>query len=514
MKRLALVGILVASLLGRAAHAQESPDAMTATEDRCERRLAAALDKAFPDLVRCYESCLDPTLCFDPPPPVQSCVEQALHKFTRTQAKYCAGPACPECVDPGVCASSPSPFAFRPAEIAGYVAGQLNFLSSFDAGMPFVADVLQCARRCFLSERDGARPAGSCSDPATRPALARCIDHADDRFAARHAADCDTSSSCPPPELFASFVHSIQSSLLYLQTRLSCRDPQACGDGLVSGTERCDDGPDPALGCTEGETCSFCTSCDVVCGDGRLHPTEHCDPAAVPSGCGAGEACSFPDCATCSPVCGDGIVHPSERCDPFATPDGCGIGERCALDLSCGTCTPVCGDGIVHPAEACDPGTGTVGCADGGICTDDCRCSPPVGVSPIVEELAPCGLEPRDTYVFAVNAGQQVWVTADTVDPDTAADLCVTLNCPGDFCSLFAPDSSCAGDDELPCSFPPPQFACPEAGQIARLSGACRLTLEVCSLPCASAARARYRLNVTVDGAPVALSAVSSDAAP
>jgi cysteine-rich repeat protein len=153
-----------------------------------------------------------------------------------------------------------------------------------------------------------------------------------------------------------------------------------CGDGLLGGTEECDDGNnapgdgcranctreicgdgilDLGEGCDDGNTvggdgCSATCQREPRCGDGILDPGEQCDDGNNVNG----DGCS----ATCQrePRCGDGILDPGEQCD-----DGNNVGgDGCRAD-----CTrEICGDGILDPGEACDDGNTVNG--DG--CADDC----------------------------------------------------------------------------------------------------------------------------------------------
>jgi fibro-slime domain-containing protein len=97
------------------------------------------------------------------------------------------------------------------------------------------------------------------------------------------------------------------------RTRTVCKD--SCGDGIINGTEQCDDGPkndDNAYGgCT--------TQCTIgpYCGDGKVFPDpaiEQCDDGVNQSGYGDPNGCA-PGCKT-PPYCGDGNVDfPNEQCD-------------------------------------------------------------------------------------------------------------------------------------------------------------------------------------------------------
>ncbi len=130
--------------------------------------------------------------------------------------------------------------------------------------------------------------------------------------------------------------------------------PAVCGDGVVAGTEACDDG-----NADDGDACK--TDCTAnVCGDGALQlGVEACDDGNADDG----DACK----ADCTPnVCGDGAVQLGvETCDDGNREDG----DACKAD-----CTPnVCGDGVVNVGvEACDDANDDP--TDGCDACQDLRC--------------------------------------------------------------------------------------------------------------------------------------------
>jgi len=174
------------------------------------------------------------------------------------------------------------------------------------------------------------------------------------------------------------------------------------GESESSTTETppCDD--DPACGPSESlETCPEQCS---VCGDGVLSGTEACDngpdnqtywPTTPPP-----DACSK-DCDTAFQWCGDAILGDNEACDngtntdpPYSNippPDPCAPGcvipgfcgdrqhtgeEACDDGQQTATCEqncmpPACGDGTANAlaGEACDDSNKT----DGDGCTADCK---------------------------------------------------------------------------------------------------------------------------------------------
>jgi cysteine-rich repeat protein len=161
----------------------------------------------------------------------------------------------------------------------------------------------------------------------------------------------------------------------------ACEAMATCGDGVIEGSEQCDDG--------NGNDLDACrNNCQLPrCGDGVASASEACDSGGNTS------TCDF-NCS--NPACGDGLVNgaftPSlapgpERCDDGNTSpgDGCSAscqvedcgngvtefanGEQCDdgngndLDACRNNCqSPRCGDGVASASEACDTGTNTATC--------------------------------------------------------------------------------------------------------------------------------------------------------
>jgi fibro-slime domain-containing protein len=131
-------------------------------------------------------------------------------------------------------------------------------------------------------------------------------------------------------------------------TRLSTSCESTCGDGVLAGDERCDDGANNGAGY------GFCTvDCQPGprCGDAVVNGDEVCDNGsnldtydAHPEACAPG----------CQPpaTCGDGLIDAAygEQCD-----DGTNDGAYNGCNPDC-TLGPRCGDGTVHEVESCDDG--------------------------------------------------------------------------------------------------------------------------------------------------------------
>ena len=154
-----------------------------------------------------------------------------------------------------------------------------------------------------------------------------------------------------------------------------CRnDCTVCGNGVVAGTEQCDDGPDNSD--TAGDACRLdCTL--PFCGDGVTDS-------------GAGETCDdandddrdpcLSDCTVAA--CGDAVLCDRPACTsgPGGAPEECdagGANSDTTSDACRQNCArPRCGDGTVDSGagEICDT-TPSAACASDELCTDECFCS-------------------------------------------------------------------------------------------------------------------------------------------
>jgi fibro-slime domain-containing protein len=190
-----------------------------------------------------------------------------------------------------------------------------------------------------------------------------------------------------------------------------------CGDGIVAGAEKCDQG----TAANGANACSACTaSCTLgpYCGDGVLQSTcgEQCDDGVNMTTYGGSAKVCGPGCRW-APYCGDAVVSGNEQCDsgssnvdPAAMPYGPGVcTTACKLAPRCGdgvvqtpqeqcddgvnngssgsrcstACKIRCGDGVLDPGEQCDKGANDVPAVDNpygpGLCTTDCTIAPYCG---------------------------------------------------------------------------------------------------------------------------------------
>jgi cysteine-rich repeat protein len=149
-----------------------------------------------------------------------------------------------------------------------------------------------------------------------------------------------------------------------------------CGDGVLAGTEECDDGNTiPDDGCSD-----LCLL--PMCGDGLVQAGEDCDDAndedddsciaCITARCGDGVVQA--DVETCDDgaengdygLCGD-FCEDEERCGDGVIngPEGCDDGNEIDDDACSNECVPItCGDGIIQEPETCDD--------DNSVDTDEC----------------------------------------------------------------------------------------------------------------------------------------------
>jgi fibro-slime domain-containing protein len=236
---------------------------------------------------------------------------------------------------------------------------------------------------------------------------------------------------------------------------------QVCGDGVVQGTEQCDDGNStPGDGCdglchiepgymcpTAGQPCV--STIVQVCGNGQIEGSEACDDGNTVSNDGCSSMCVVETGWSCAvpgqpctqtmtnPVCGNGKVEAGEQCDDgnSSSNDGCSATCQIETGWTCPTpgmaCQPLqyCGDGIVQPSlnETCDDGNAVPGDGCSGVCT----------------------IEPGYACPDPGLACVKIWVCGNGhIDPGEACDDGNTV-----------PNDGCSAD----CSTVEPGYTCPKA---------------------------------------------------
>lgn len=177
--------------------------------------------------------------------------------------------------------------------------------------------------------------------------------------------------------------------------------PATCGDGRLSGSERCDDRNtmdgdgcsgdcrtiDPDFSCAEpGVACVRI----AICGDGQVLGREECDDRnRTPNdGCSdncrvePGWICPLPAVACRAARCGDGLRVDDEECDDNNTTINDGCNSDCRIDEGYACATPgmpctrtTCGNRTVEGIEQCDDGNTVLGDGCDTFCHREPRCT-------------------------------------------------------------------------------------------------------------------------------------------
>jgi cysteine-rich repeat protein len=138
--------------------------------------------------------------------------------------------------------------------------------------------------------------------------------------------------------------------------------PEACGNGVKTGAESCDDG-----NADDGDLCT--AGClEARCGDGLVQRgVESCDDGNPVSGDGCDTNCTVT-------ACGNGVVTAGEACDDGNRVDGDGCESTCRVtgcgDGEVGT-GEGCDDGNVEPGDTCDPNCQAPGCGNGYVASGE-----------------------------------------------------------------------------------------------------------------------------------------------
>jgi hypothetical protein len=171
-----------------------------------------------------------------------------------------------------------------------------------------------------------------------------------------------------------------------------------CGNGVVAGTEVCDDGVNDGAydGCLED-----CSGRAAYCGDGEANGPEACDDGVNDGSYGS---CSD-DCLAFAPYCGDGEVNGDEVCD-----DGVNDGSYGSCTQDCTALQAFCGDGEVNGPEMCDDGINDGSCDS---CAIDCL---DYGSGLFLEEIVVLAVP--DNYGWPAELSPDIFVDISEVDGD------------------------------------------------------------------------------------------------
>jgi fibro-slime domain-containing protein len=159
--------------------------------------------------------------------------------------------------------------------------------------------------------------------------------------------------------LFQAERHTCQSNFRLTLAGFSRKYTECesvCGDGIIAGNERCDDGANNGMG--YGFCSANCTP-GPRCGDTIVNGEESCDNGFNLDGYYVDATSCAPGCVY-PPFCGDGIVNAEygEECDLGSDEAGASLNDG-SYEGCTGFCElgPRCGDGVEDaPNEECDDG--------------------------------------------------------------------------------------------------------------------------------------------------------------
>ena len=148
-----------------------------------------------------------------------------------------------------------------------------------------------------------------------------------------------------------------------------CLPGAYCGDGIVNGIEKCDDGKNTGLpGSCKADCSAYVPS--MLCGDGKVQAPEKCDDGTGANGNGKPNS----TCDTqCRFKCGNALVDAPEQCD-----NGVNDGSYGTCTATC-TLAGYCGDSLKNGNEQCDKGAANVAVTSAygtNVCTKACKAAP------------------------------------------------------------------------------------------------------------------------------------------
>ena len=203
----------------------------------------------------------------------------------------------------------------------------------------------------------------------------QCDDGKNDGSYGTCNSDCTFAPYCgdhtiqSPPEVCDNGNANVSTAYGPTSCTDQCLPGGTCGDGIINGPEKCDDGKNTGMAGSCAKDCSAYVP-TVQCGDGTIQPPEKCDDGKGANG--NGSAASKCD-TSCRFKCGNGLVDAGEQCD-----NGVNDGSYGTCNANC-TLAGYCGDGIKNGGEQCDSGAKNVAVATAygvNVCTTACKSAP------------------------------------------------------------------------------------------------------------------------------------------
>jgi cysteine-rich repeat protein len=235
-------------------------------------------------------------------------------------------------------------------------------------------------------------------------------------------------------------------------------DEPRCGDGKVSGNERCDTAIEAG---NKGACPTSCESASKMCESIALVGSEcdaRCQYETITERA-AGDMCcpsgaNAADDRDCAAICGNGVTEPGETCDPpdscptcpastaclrvtaTGKPQECNRGCESTPVVACASndgccpsgCTPQndsdcsarCGDGVVdtRSGETCEPGSATP-------CPDNCHDTDPCSDDVLTGSAANCNVACVHVSITrAYNGDGCCWMGANANGDSDCAPVC------------------------------------------------------------------------------------------
>ncbi len=232
-----------------------------------------------------------------------------------------------------------------------------------------------CSTTCQFKCGNGALdPGEDCDDGKNDGSYGTCKSNC------KFAPYCGDKAVQSPPEVCDNGTANSPTAYGANSCTDACLPGGLCGDGVVNGTEKCDDGKNTGMPGSCKADCSAYVP-GTKCGDGVIQAPEKCDDGTGPNG--NGSASSTCDTA-CRFKCGNALIDAPETCD-----NGVNDGSYGGCTTDC-KLAGYCGDGVKNGNEQCDKGNGNVSvdtAYGSGVCTKACKAAPFCGDGKIQASL-------------------------------------------------------------------------------------------------------------------------------